>query len=175
MKKAEKIFAVENLAEEIKSAASLVLVDYTGLSVKGQQELKKRLKSVGAKMTVVKNTLFRIAAQKAKIDPQITSDTVLTGPVALIITESDPIAPLQVVYKFAKEFEIPSLKVGLVEGLLQDKVQLEKLAQLPSKDVILSQVLGQLGSPLYSIAGVLNANMQKLVFILSQKAKALSA
>jgi large subunit ribosomal protein L10 len=175
MKKAEKIFAVENLAEEIKIAVSLVLVDYTGLSVKGQQELKKRLDNVGAKMTVVKNTLFRIAAQKAKIDPQITSDTVLTGPIALIITEGDPIAPLQVVYKFAKEFEIPSLKVGLVEGSFQDRFQLEKLAQLPSKDVILSQVLGQLGSPLYSIIGVLNTNMQKLISILSQKAKVLSA
>src|SRR3989344_1751611 len=110
MKKAEKVILVENLTENLKGATSVVLIDYTGLSVKKQQDLKKRLKVVGAAMSVVKNTLFKIAGTGAKVDDQALTDQVLSGPVALVITKDDPIAPLQVISKFASEFEIPNLK-----------------------------------------------------------------
>ena len=103
MKKQEKIFFVENLTEELRSAKSVVLINYAGLSVKAQQELKKRLKEVGARMLVVKNTLLKRAGEAAKVDKEILSDTVLTGQTALVIAEDDPIAPLGVLGKFAKE------------------------------------------------------------------------
>ena len=169
MKKAEKIKLVENLTENLKSATSVVLVDYTGLSVKKQQDLKKRLKEISASMEVVKNTLFKIAGNQAKVDNQALTDEVLTGPVALVITKEDPISPLQVISKFAQEFEIPNLKVGIVEGTFRGKDDLEKLAKLPSKEVLYAQVVGSISSPLYGIVGVLNANMQKLVYILNIK------
>lgn len=168
MKKTEKYTAVENLTEELKVATSVVLVDYTGLSVKAQQELKRRLKVVNASMSVVKNTLFKIAGTNAKVDGDILTDEVLAGPVALVLTNEDPIAPLQVLYKFAKEFELPNLKVGLVEGNFRGKNDLEKLAQLPSKEVLYAHVVGAVSSPLYGIVEVLNANMQKLVYVLKQ-------
>ena len=121
MKKAEKPFFVANLTEQLKSATSVVLVDYTGLTVKMQQELKKRLKEISAGMSIVKNTLFKRAGSEAKIPEDTLSDTLLSGPTAMIITEADPIAPLQVLYKFSLEFEIPSFKVGIVEGGHQNK------------------------------------------------------
>jgi len=170
MKKQEKIFFVENLTEELRSAKSVVLINYAGLSVKAQQELKKRLKEVGAKMLVVKNTLLKRAGEAAKVDKEILTDSVLTGQTALVISEDDPIAPLGVLGKFAKEFEVPQFKVGLVEGSFQDTEALKKLSALPGKDALLGQLLGALMSPSYGLVGTLNANMQKLLFILKSKA-----
>ena len=170
MKKAEKPLYVENLAEEIKSATSVVLVDYTGLSVKMQQELKKRLKKVDASMTVVKNTLLKLALGKTPdtFDTPDTLDTLVAGPTALVITENDPIAPLQVLAKFAKEFDVPQLKVGIVEGSFQDKNALDKLAKLPGKNALFAQVVGSISAPLYSLTGTLQASMQNLISILEQ-------
>ena len=126
MKKQEKSFFLDNLSVELKKASLVVLVDYSGLSVKMQQDLKKRLSKIGAKLTVVKNTLFKLAAEKANTPSESTSDTVLKGPTALVITEDDPIAPLQVLSKFAKEADVPQLKVGIIEGSFQDKEQLQQ-------------------------------------------------
>ncbi len=171
MKKQEKIFFVENLTEELRSAKSVVLINYAGLSVKAQQELKKRLKEVGARMLVVKNTLLKRAGEAAKVDKEILSDTVLTGQTALVIAEDDPIAPLGVLGKFAKEFEIPQLKVGIIDGAFQDSATLTKLSILPGKDVLLGQLLAALMTPSYGLVGTLNANLEKLVYVLTTKAK----
>ena len=171
MKKSEKPSFVDNLTEELKAASGYVLVDFNGLTVKLQQELKKRLREVNGRMEIVKNTLFKLSAEKAKIPAEITSDTVLQGPTALIITENDPIAILQVVSKFAKESDIPQLKVGVVEGSFQDKTALIKLASLPGKSVLQAEVVGAIGAPLYGIVGTLQGNLQKLLFILNEKSK----
>ena len=171
MKKAEKTFFVQNLTEELKSATSVVLINFSGLSVKMQQDLKKRLKETGAKMIVTKNTLLKRAGEVAKTPAEALTDTVLTGPTALVVTESDPISPLQILYKFTKEFEVPQLKVGIIEGLFQNKESLEKLAKLPGKDALFAQAVGSISAPLYGIVGVLNANMQKLIYILNSKVK----
>ncbi len=170
MKKQEKIFFVENLTEELKSAKSLVLINYAGLGVKAQQELKKRLSEVGAKMVVVKNTLLKRAGEAAKIDKEVLIDSVLSGQTALIIASQEPIAPLSVLGKFAKEFEVPSFKVGIVEGAFQDTEALTRLSTLPSRDALLGQLLGVLAQPEYGLVGTLNSNMQQLLYILKQKA-----
>ncbi len=171
MKRQEKPFFVSNLTEELKSASSVVLIDYSGMNVKTQQELKKNLKEVGAKLIVVKNTLFALAAKEAKFTKKTTTDTVLKGQTALIVTEDDPIAPLQILAKFASEFEVPQLKVGVVEGSFQDKDALETLSKLPGKDVLLAQVVGSIGSPVYGLIGTLNAKMQELIYTLEQASK----
>src|SRR3990167_4059454 len=171
MKKAEKIFFVSNLTEELKSAKSVILVNYAGLSVKAQQELKRRLSEAGAKMLVVKNTLLKRAGEAAKIDPEVLTDTVLTGQTALILAGEDAIVPLSVLGKFAKEFEEPSLKVGIVDGSFQDTDSLIKLSNLPGKDALLGQLLGTLMGTSYGLVGTLNANTQRLLFVLNEKAK----
>ena len=170
MRKQEKILFVENLTAELKAAKSVVLINYAGLSVKAQQELKKRLAGVGAKMIVVKNTLLKRAGETAKVDKGILEDAVLTGQTALIVSEEDAIAPIQVLGKFAKEFEVPQLKVGVIDGIFQDTEALVKIASLPGRDVILGQLLGALLSPAYGLVGTLEGNMQKLIYILKAKA-----
>lgn len=168
MKKQEKIFFVDNLTEELKSAKSFVLVNFAGLSVKMQQELKRRLKDVGSRMLVVKNTLLKRAGERAKIDREILSDSVLSGQTALIIGEKDPIAYIQVLGNFAKEFDVPTLKVGIVEGIFQTPEALLKLATLPGRDALLGQLLGTLMSPSHGLVGTLNGNLEKLVNVLSR-------
>lgn len=171
MKKAEKQLFVENLTKELKDAKSVVLVNYSGMGVKAQQDLKAKLGEVDAKMVVVKNTLLKKAGEDAKIDAGLIEDEVLTGQNALIIANGDPIAPLSVLGKFAKEFEIPHFRVGVVEGSFQDEASLIRLSSLPGKDALLSQVLGSLMSPLYGLTGSLGGNLGKLVYVLDQKAK----
>lgn len=172
MKRAEKSIFVDNLTEELKSAKSVVLINYTGLSVKAQQELKSRLKEAGAKMIVVKNTLLKRAGAAAKIDKEVLTDSVLSGQTALVIGSGDAISPLSVLGKFAKEFEVPSFKVGIIEGSFQDTEALTHLSALPGRDALLGQLLGTLTGPEYGLVGTLNANMQKLVYVLSQKSQA---
>jgi len=159
MKKAEKVLFTDNLTAELSSKKNFVLINYTGLTVKSQQELKKRLKEVGAKMLVVKNTLLKRASEAAKLDKEILTDEILSGQTALVISEGDPISFIQVIGKFTKEFSVPQMKVGIIDGLFQNSLFLSQISILPSKDVLLSQLLG-----------VLSGNLQKLVYVLSQKA-----
>jgi len=180
MKKAEKIIFVNNLKEELKDAKSVVLVNYTGLAVKPQQELKRRLSEVGGKMVVVKNTLLSRASEAAGFDSKTLTAEILSGQTALIIATDDPIAPIQALGKFAKEFvsaageSVPKFKVGVVEGSFQNSQSLTQISNLPGRDTLLSQVLGTLMGLEYGLVGTLNGNLQKLVYILDQARNKLS-
>lgn len=170
MKKAEKVTFVSNLTRDLQGAKSVVLVNYAGLSVKLQQELKARLKESGSRMVVVKNTLLKRAGESAKIDKEVLTDSVLSGQTALIISGDDAIGPIQILGKFSGEFQVPKFKVGIVDGSFQDETALSKLSALPGRDILLSQLLGVLMSSEYGLIGTLNGNLQKLVYVLQQKA-----
>lgn len=171
MLKKEKVFFVDNLKEELKDAKSVVLVNYAGLTVKSQQELKRRLSEVGGKMVVVKNTLLSRAADAAGFDSKSLEGDILKGQTALVVATDDAVAPIQILGKFAKEFEVPKFKVGMVEGSFQDNSALTKLSTLPGRDALLGQVLGTLMGLEYGLVGTLNGNLQKLVYILDQASK----
>lgn len=156
---------------DLKEAKSVVLINYSGLNVKAQQDLKARLAAVGGRMIVVKNTLLKRAGQTANLDKDMLDDTVLQGQTALVLASEDPIAPIQALGKFAKEHELPKFKVGIVEGSFQNEAELTKLSALPGRDVILGQLLGALIAPQYGLVGTLNANLQKLVFVIDQASK----
>lgn len=168
MLKNDKVEFVKNLAEELKDATCYVLVDYGGLAFSKQQELQKKLKKAGSQLRVVKNTLFTLAAKTAKSPKEITENAI-TGPSALVITKNDPIAPLQIIGKFAKENDIPKFKVGIVEGIFQNENSLSALSNLPGKEALYTQVVGTTGAPLYGLVATLQGNMQKLVFVLKTK------
>ena len=170
MKKAEKVTFVERLTRDLQGTKSVVLVNYAGLGVKAQQELKNRLRDGGSRMVVVKNTLLKRAGETAKIDKEILTDSVLSGQTALIISGDDAVSPIQVLGKFAKENETPQFKVGIVDGTFYDTASLTHLSNLPGRDVLLSQLLGVLMSSEYGLIGTLNGNLQKLVYVLSSKA-----
>lgn len=170
MKKAEKVTFVDNLTAELKDAKGVVLVNYSGLSVKAQQDLKARLKEVGGRMVVVKNTLLKRAGEAAKIDKGIIDDSILQGQTALVVADEDPVGPIQVIGKFAKEFETPKFKVGVMDGAFQDSEALSKISALPGRDALLGQLLGSLMSQEYGLIGTLQGNLQKLVYVLKTKA-----
>lgn len=166
MKKQDKIELVKSLGSTLSSSASVVMVNFEGLSVSLQQKLKKELKAVDADMVVVKNTLIKRAGTDAGIDESVLTDEVLSGQTALILTSSDPVAPIQVLGKFIKENQVPRFKVGVVEGNFQDSATLEKLSTLLGKDALLGLVLGSLMAPMTGLIGTLSGNMQKLLYLL---------
>lgn len=170
MNKSDKVTLVENLTSQLKQVKSLVVVNYSGLTVKSQQELIKRLNDVGAQMIVVKNTLLKRAAEAAKIDKEITSDEILSGQTALIVTDKDPVSLIQVLGKYAKEFDVPKMKIGVVDGAVETQETLMKISTLPSKEALLGQVLGSLVSSQYGLVATLQGNLQKLVYVLKAKA-----
>jgi large subunit ribosomal protein L10 len=168
MVKQQKIQLVNDLTPKLKSSSSIVFVNFAGLSVSLQQKLKRELKEIGADMTVVKNTLIKRAGLEAKISEEVLTDEILSGQTALILTEGDSIAPIQVIGKFSKENNVPQFKVGIVEGNFQNKENLVKISALPTKDVLFSQVVGSLMSPQYGLVHVLQGNLQKLIYILKE-------
>lgn len=168
MNKQNKTDLIKDLAPKLKAASSIVFVNFAGLSVDLQQKLKLELKAIGSDMTVVKNTLIRLAGKEAGINEEALTDEVLSGQTALIMTEGDAVAPIQVIGKFVKENQVPQFKLGVIEGNVQDKNALLKISTLPTKEVLFSQVLGSLMSPMYGLVGTLNGNMQKLVYILKE-------
>lgn len=168
MNRINKTDLIKGLAPELKKATSVVFINYTGLSVTLQQKLKSDLKAIGADMTVVKNTLIKLAGKEAGINEDVLTDEVLSGQTALIMTEGDAVAPIQVLGKFVKENQVPQFKVGIIEGAFQNKEALLKISTLPTKETLYSQVVGSLMSPMYGLVGTLNGNMQKLVYILKE-------
>jgi large subunit ribosomal protein L10 len=167
--KPEKAKLVKDLVEKIKSAKSTVFVDYSGMDVKSQQDLKKRLKEAGSSMLIVKNTLIKIAGKEAKVNPEALEDSILSGQTAIIFSDEDPVSPIQTLGKFIEETEMPSLKVGIVEGNFQDKDSLVRISKLPSKEILLGQVMGAISAPIYGLVGTLEANLQKLIWVLKAK------
>ena len=171
MNKTDKTVFIDNLSSDLKSVHSAILVNYSGLSVDNQQELKKRLKAVNARFIVVKNTLFRLAAEKSKLPSELSQNSIVSGQNALILADDDPVKPLSVIAGFAKEFELPQIKVGLVEGFFQDESQLASLAKLGGKDAIIAQLVGLMSAPTYAVVGTLQAKLQELTFILDSMSK----
>lgn len=170
MKKSEKIFLVKDLTTRLNGAKSVVLADITGLKVGEQEKLRRMLREVGGKLMIVKNTLLGRAIQTSNLK-SLTSNIQpsLVGQTAVIISEQDELSPIQILGKFIKEFERPLLKLGIVSGEVADSARLLFISKLPSREVLLGQLLGVLGGPMYGLVGTLQGNMGKLVYILNRK------
>jgi len=169
--KPEKKYYVNSLAETLKSAKSAVFVDYSGLGVKAQQELKKTLKNVGSNMFVAKNTLLKLAGESSNLPKEAFEDKFLSGQTAVVISEKDPVIPVQILGKFIKDNNIMAFKSGVVEGSFQDSESLTKISKLPGKQELQANVIGAIAAPMYALVGSLNTPAQKLLYILSEAQK----
>ena len=144
---------VETLTGKIQEATSVVFVDYKGITVAQDTELRKQFREAGVDYSVVKNTLTNFAAQKAGYD----FSEVLNGTTAMASTTGDPIAPARIVCEFAKKNKnILSIKGGIVEGSVLSADQLNGFGELPSKNALVAQVLGTFLAPISSLACVLD-------------------
>lgn len=145
---------VDALAEKLQNSTSAVFVDYKGITVAQDTELRRKFREAGVEYTVVKNTLTRFAANKAGYNQ---FDELLNGTTSMACTSGDPIAPARIVCEFAKKNKnIVSLKGGFVEGSVMSIEQLQGFGELPSKDALVAQVLGTFLAPISSLAFVLD-------------------
>ena len=145
---------VDALAEKLQNSTSAVFVDYKGITVAQDTELRRKFREAGVEYTVVKNTLTRFAANKAGYNQ---FDELLNGTTSMACTNGDPIAPARIVCEFAKKNKnVVSLKGGFVEGSVMSVEQLQGFGELPSKDALVAQVLGTFLAPISSLAFVLD-------------------
>ncbi|MCI8594010.1 MAG: 50S ribosomal protein L10 [Oscillospiraceae bacterium] len=156
----EKQAIVADLTEKLKSAASGVLIDYKGLTVAEDTALRTELRKNEVDYAVVKNTLTRFAVKNVGLDEL---DGVLNGTTSLALSQNDPIAPMRVINKFSKQFngEKFVIKAGFMDGKVLPLSDIQALAELPSKEVLLAQVLGTMLAPITSLAIVIKAIAEK--------------
>ena len=156
----EKQAIVAALTEQLKGAASGVLVDYKGITVAEDTALRVELRKNEVQYGVVKNTLARFALNNVGLSEL---DEVLNGTTSLATCEHDPIAPMRVINKFAKQFNGAKfvIKAGFMDGKILPLEEIMAIAELPAKEVLQAQVLGTMLAPITSLAIVLKAIAEK--------------
>ena len=155
----EKQAIVAALVEDLKAANSGVLVDYKGITVAEDTALRHELRENGVEYAVVKNTLLRRALDDVDLGEL---DEVLNGTTSMAISKEDPIAPMRIVNKYAKQMGNRfNIKAGFMEGKVLPLDDVYALAELPSKEALLGQVLGMMLAPITSLAIVIKAIAEK--------------
>ena len=149
---------VQEISENIKDAQSVVVVDYRGLTVAEDTQLRKALREAGVSYKVYKNTLVNFAIKGT--DFESLSD-VLEGPNAFAISTTDATAPARILCKFAKEAPKLEVKGGVVEGIAYDANGIGEIAKIPSREELLSKLLGSIQSPITNFARVMNQLAEK--------------
>ena len=160
--------AVANLVEELKGAAAGVIVDYRGLTVEEDTELRTKFRAAGVKYTVVKNSLLGFAAKEVGLEGL---DEVLHGPTALAYHTEDMVAPAKVFSDFVKTHDIVSFKSGFMEGKVISLDEVKTLASTPSKEVLIAKIMGSLQSPVSGLVRLLNTIVEGGVEIADLVAK----
>jgi large subunit ribosomal protein L10 len=144
---------VQEISENIKDAQSVVVVDYRGLTVAEDTQLRKALREAGVTYKVYKNTLVTRAIAGTEFE---SLKDVLEGPSAFAISTTDATAPARILAKFAKTAPALEIKAGVVEGTFYDQNAMKEIANIPSREELLSKLLGSLQSPITNLARVLN-------------------
>ncbi|SDZ37692.1 LSU ribosomal protein L10P [Proteiniborus ethanoligenes] len=155
---------VEEIREKINNSQAVVLVDYRGLNVAEVTELRKKYKEAGVDYKVYKNSLMRFAFKDAGLEG---FNEFLTGPNAIAFSFEDPVAPAKISDEFAKNHKNLEIKAGIVDGKIIDSDQIKALAELPSREVLVAQVLGGLNAPITGFVNVLQGNIRNLVYALN--------
>lgn len=165
--RAKKEYVVAKLSEKLGKATALVFTNYQGLTHKQLESLKKNLKPVDAELVVAKNSLLALALGKVDFTSSTSSTFGLSGPTATLIAYSDVTAPLKALAKIIKELKLPEIKFGIFENKIMSAEQVNTLSTLPSREVLITQVVGGLKSPLFGLHRALNWNIQRLVLTLN--------
>lgn len=155
MSKQERQATVESLTETLQSAPNMIVTDFSGLTVEHMTTFRSRLRAVGARYVVVKNTLARRALVASDISG--LDGEVFAGPTGLVMVGPDPLPAAKVISEFVKEHQKPAVKVGLVDGRVMDPAYLQRLGEIPSREVLLGQFVGGLNGILYQMVGALEA------------------
>ena len=154
---------VAELADKLKGTISGVIVKYEGITVVLDTQLRKKLREAGVEYAVVKNTLLRRAAAVAELEGL---DDVLAGTTALALSP-DHTTAAKILSEFAEKNKMMEIKAGFVEGKVISAADVDELAKMPSKEVLIAKTLGGFNAPITGFVGVLNANLRGLVVALN--------
>lgn len=154
----EKAELVSNMVEKLRNSSCTIVTDYRGLNVAQATELRKKLREAGVEFQVLKNSLSRRATAATDLTEL---DTHLTGPTAIAFTTGDIAAPAKILTEFAKKNDALKVKGGIVEGKVVGFDQIKALAELPSREGLLSMLLSVLQAPVRSFAFAVKAVAEK--------------
>ena len=160
MPNAQKIEIVKELTEKLSRAKGIYLDDFSGLTVQEAVDFRKKLKEKGVEYRVAKNTLIKIAVEEAKIEGL---SEFLVGPTGIAMSYDDPASPARLFYDFTKENEKMDVKAFWLEGEVFGAEKFEQIAKLPLRIELLGRFIGDLQSPMRTLAATLQASMSKLV------------
>ena len=149
---------VEEISEFLNGAATAVVVDYRGLTVAEDTELRKQLREAGVVYKVYKNTMINFAIKDTEFADLAQH---LEGPTAIAVCKDDATAAARVLAKFAKTAEALEIKGGVVDGIYYDAVGIGQIASIPSREVLLSKLLGSMQSPVTNFARVIKQIAEK--------------
>jgi large subunit ribosomal protein L10 len=160
MSKTQRQEMVEALQADLRESPDLYLTDFTGLDVLRMTELRRRLRGAGVRYLVVKNTLV----QRALAANEVTAlDDHLSGPTGVVLAGEDAISTAKVLTDFIKEHERPAIKVGFLDGKIVTPEDVQRLATLPSREQLLSQLAGTMQAPVSGFLGALNGLLYQFV------------
>ena len=162
----EKTLIVSDVREKLKASPYLLIVDFTGMKVPHFETLRTKLSEAGAKISVVRNTFLRIAAQELQM-PEMSES--LSGQTAMVTGEVDICAAAKVLKTFAAEFKKPTVRGGVLDNAALSAAQVAVLADLPSKDGLRATLLGLLQAPASQLVRVLNEPGASLARVLKAK------
>jgi large subunit ribosomal protein L10 len=163
--RAKKIEQVEKLGKVLQNVSSLIVTSYSKLTVAQDYELRKTLRSSGAKYVVVKNTLAERAAKGTKVEEVLKN---LSGVTSIAYTSGDPVALAKALSKYAKDNPEFSFKSGVVEGRVISINQIQALATMPSKEEIYSKLLFLMNAPAQRLVTVMNAVGRDIAVVINQ-------
>ncbi len=161
--KQEKEEMLQMLKEKMGSSQIVIMADYKGINVEDITKLRRRMHESGCELKVAKNTIIKIAAKELNMEG---TEPYLEGPTALAFGLSDPVAPAKVLFEFIKEYKKPKVKAAILEGQVISADQVKALSNLPSREMLLSQVVGGMQTPMYGFAGALQGLLRNLVYVL---------
>jgi large subunit ribosomal protein L10 len=172
MLRSDKERIVAQLAQRLRDADTLMVADYRGLSMPEIDELRTRLLEAGARFTVVKNTLTKLAAEEAGARDVLE---LIDGPtaIAFLEAESDPAAVAKVLHETARARDVLVIRGGLLEGTLVGEEEIRRLATLPQTDVLRAQLAGAVAAPLTTVVGLFTAPLRDLVGVLDARIRQL--
>jgi len=159
----QKEEVVKEVAQSLNDAKSVFLADFTGLNVEEANELRRSFKKSAVEYRVVKNTLARRSVESAGCEELLEY---LEGPTAMAFGMEDPVAPAKVIKEFSKTSDKIKIKACLFEGVLIGTDRVNSIADLPSKEELIGQLVGMLNAPISNLAQSLNGLLSKLVFAL---------
>ena len=144
---------VKSLTEKLDKANAIYFTDYLGLDVVSITKLRKEFVSNDVEFTIAKNTLIKLAAEDVGIDGL---DEFLNGPTAIALSYNDPTGPAKVIKSFLKDFDKPSVKGMILDGQIFQAEEFEKIANLPTREQLLSQLVGMLNSPMSKLSALVS-------------------